>query len=356
MTETQTFASDSLELVQERGSATHGVACVTIGHNEGPIIDQFLDHYRKLGVTSFFVVDDRSSDDMRMRLSEQSDVAIFAPRNGAQFKDHVGIWRQQILDHYCDDQWVTLPDIDEFLVYKQADMPLPALADQLDRNGDEAMLAAMVDMYADKPMSEQCFSGTGTLVDEFPYFDGPSSGCTGIRIVAQPRRFVERFPTPPVALVGGVRERLYFRNRELTGFEKWLLRRYAHGGRPLNPGLLQRFQNQIVRNVTKSAFTKTPFVLNKFALLKWRRGLKFSRAPHSVDQKLQLSERLAALLHYKFYKGVSGFEYNAARGQHAGNAEHYRKILNNQGQLDANPMCAASRRFTGVASLDGIIR
>ncbi|MEX1663822.1 hypothetical protein AB4874_19900, partial [Thioclava sp. 15-R06ZXC-3] len=61
---------------------------------------------------------------------------------------------------------------------------------------------------------------------------------------------------------------------------------------------LTKLQNKIVRFATKDNFSEAPCVLNKFALLKWRKGTSFSRAPHSIDRAVRVSEDIcAALLH-----------------------------------------------------------
>tara|TARA_R110002096_G_scaffold101798_1_gene225221 strand:+ start:141 stop:395 length:255 start_codon:yes stop_codon:yes gene_type:complete len=84
--------------------------------------------------------------------------------------------------------------------------------------------------------------------------------------------------------------------------------------------------------------------------------MKFHRAPHAIDTAVPVSESIAALLHYKFYKGVNGFEYNAKRGQHAGGAQMYATMISRTDALAQSPMCDITRRFDGVASLSGIVR
>lgn len=350
------FRSSTLVQITQSRSTRSPVVCVTICHNEIAIISQFMNHYRSLGISTFYIVDDRSTDGTLQYLKDQADVSLFAPAEGREFKDHVGVWRQEILDHYSADQWATLPDIDEFLYYKEMPAQLVEVAQCLDRQHDEVLLAAMVDMYSDRPIAEQKFDGRNRLQDEFPFFDGQGVPPDGLRISAQPAAFLRRFPTPQVAIMGGVRERLFFRERELSPLQRWLMSRFAHIKRPLSPNTLERIQNKVVRFATKGCFSSDPFVLNKFALIKWRRGLKFSRAPHSVNQEMRVSDGLAAFLHFKFYKGLSGLEYNVVRGQHAGGSLYYRSLIERGGALKLSPICGATRRFEGVESLNDILR
>lgn len=350
------FQSSFLRQITSKPVDRRGVVCVTICHNELGIIENFLNHYRNVGIKEFFIVDDRSTDGTYDFLLGQPDVSLFQPFDGSEFKDHVGIWRQEILDHFCVDRWATLPDADEFLYYKEMPTSLNEVATSLEAKGEEALIAVMVDMYADLPIVDQRFSGKGSLEAEFPFFDGQGDPPNGIRIVAQPSSFLKRFPTPQVAFMGGVRDRLFFQRKKLNAFQRWIISAFANINRPINPGFFERIQNRIVRAVTKSCFSSTPFVLNKFALIKWRRGMKFARAPHSVSEDLKVSERLAALLHFKFYKGAAALEYSAARGQHAGGSVHYRAMLSQRDALEAHPFNTSTEKFEGLQSLREILR
>ena len=351
------FHSEILHLVKSASVVNEGrVSCVTVCHNEIGIIEQFLTHYRDLGCAQFFIVDDRSNDGTAQYLMDQDDVTLFAPANGAEFKDNVGKWREQILDVFCSDGWVTLPDVDELLYYRDMPETLSDVAGKLEKRGELALLAVMLDMYGDSPLEQQIYAGNRPISDEFPYFDGPGEPPAGIRIVSQPSSFLKRYPTPQVCFMGGVRERLFYQQRELNSLQKWLIARYAHLGRRLNPTWLERWQNQLVRAATKTCFSSTPFVLNKFALLKWQKGTRFSRAPHSIDRKIKVSEGLAVLLHYKFYKGVAGLEYSSDRAQHAGRSVHYKKMLDQSAKLKESPVSDNSRRFQGLESLAGVVR
>jgi hypothetical protein len=332
------------------------VICVTICHNEVRIIRQFLDHYRGLGCEQFLIVDDNSDDGTAEYLKKQADVTLFQPANGARFSENVGIWRQQILDHFCVDRWVTLPDVDEFLYHKMMPNKLTDVAKELEVHGEEALLAVMIDMYGGGPISAQTYTGERPLEEEFPCFDGQGVPPAGIRIVAQPSSFLKRYPTPQVCFMGGVRERLFFQNRLLTAVQRWLLSKFAHLRRPLNPNALHRFQNSFVRAATKACFSETPFVLNKFALLKWRLGTQFSRAPHSINRSVRVSEGLAVFLHYKFYKGQTGLVYSLDRGQHAGGSVLYKKMLKEEEVFKMFPTNANTRRFDGLISLGDILR
>lgn len=332
------------------------MTCVTLCHQEALIIEQFLDHYRGLGCDRFLVVDDNSTDGTSEILARQDDVVLFRPREGIMFKDNLGPWRQALLDHFCDGRWVTLPDVDEFLYHSDMPVPLQTVAEQLEAEGAQALLAVMVDMYADGPLGQKVYDGQGPIQEAYPYFDGQGMPPMGLRVVAPPSRFARRFPTPRVSFTGGVRERMFLQRSALTRFQGWMVARFAHMQRPLHPSASQRILNRLVRAVTRKAFSDDPLVMNKFALLKWQRGTRFSRAPHFIDREVCVSERLAVFLHFKFYKGHGGFQYNVDRGQHAGGAKMYQKMVAQTDVLDASPMAEGSVRFHDVESLRGLLR
>lgn len=333
-----------------------GVACVTICHNEVLIIQRFLDHYRSIGVTRFYIVDDHSTDGTREILTQQADVELFEPKEGSKFRTDLAAWRQDILDFFLESRWVTLPDVDEFLYYKPGSKQLSDLASLLEAESSDALLAVMIDMYQDQPLRSNSYTGKRPLVEEFPFFDGQGVPPRGIRIMGQKRQFSKEFPTPAVLFQGGVRDRLFFQSKEATSIQKWILSKFSHPRRPLNPNCLQRIQNEIARRATKKMYPFPSPILNKFALLKWEKGTKFHRAPHFISKKARVSERLAAFLHFKFYKGEDTFIYNMQRGQHLGGGIYYEKMMGKQDDLNRSPVDESSVRFVGVESLSDILR
>lgn len=351
------FKSDFLKRVTEREpSIVAPLTCVTVCHNEVLIIRQFLEHYRKIGCGHFLIVDDNSDDGTFEFLAEQKDVTLFQPANGARFSDCVGKWRQQLLDYYCVNRWVTLPDVDELMYYKQMPAKLPEVIEALEGQGEEALLAVMLDMYDDKPLSSQKYTGERPLEDEFPFFDGQGMSPMGIRIGAQPSSYLKKWPTPPVCIMGGVRERLFFQKKQLNFAQEILLSKFSHARRPLNPSWINRLQNRLTRVASKRHFSDVPFVLNKFALLKWREGTRFPRAPHAIDRKVKVSEGLAVFLHFKFYKGIPGLEYSLERKQHAGESSMYSKMLEHRNVYQVSPITPQSRKFDGLETLEELLR
>jgi len=329
------------------------VPCVALVHNEMNILSDFLEHYRSLGIISFLIVDDHSDDGSRDYLLEQNDVTLFSPRKGSTYTKHKRVWRSELLDSYAANLWCLAPDIDEHFVYGNIEnKSLANLIEELEFEGAEAFHATMVDMYADKPLSEHKYAGGG-LARSFPLFDD----ARGYRMLPAPKRFRRQYPTPFLMVFGGMRERLFIgTGNQPTRLQRYLLDRFAGMEGPINPGPKRRAGALLTRRMTRNLFSHEPFTCTKLPLLKWRKGMGFSGGSHAVSAPLKLSSHSGALLHYKFTRGVTGLNYIAERGQHAGGAIHYRRILEQRELLNLSPVSTYTTCFTDSASLGLLVR
>src|SRR5215467_4619488 len=76
-----------------------------------------IDHYRKIGVARFFVIDNGSTDGSIEFLRAQPDCHVFVTHDS--FKDSRGgaDWQNALLDQYGMNHWCLAVDADEWLVY-----------------------------------------------------------------------------------------------------------------------------------------------------------------------------------------------------------------------------------------------
>ncbi|WP_353573242.1 tetratricopeptide repeat protein [Candidatus Albibeggiatoa sp. nov. BB20] len=163
-------------------------------------LDWFLDYYRQLGVTRFFIVDNDSSDQTQAFLLQQADVHLFWTN------DHYGragsgmSWINQLVEDYGDGHWCLFTDTDEAFVFPEMEHKgIHHLLDYLDANGYEAVKSFMLDMYPET-------FGKNNLtvrqaIDNACYFDNDYS-------------FFGYYKAPYWRVRGGVRKRL-FEGREL---------------------------------------------------------------------------------------------------------------------------------------------
>lgn len=76
-------------------------------------LEEWLEHYRQLGVTHFFLVDDGSTHPIAQRVSN-NDVWVWTPRCG-RFRYSKAFWLELLLRHYARGLWVITADSDECL-------------------------------------------------------------------------------------------------------------------------------------------------------------------------------------------------------------------------------------------------
>jgi hypothetical protein len=225
-------------------------------HNEMVRLPFFLDYYRKLGVDWFFVMDNCSSDGTREFVLEQPDCHCFHTE-GSHFALNVDPprWTNALLNVFGDDRWCLSMDADELFVYPHCEsVPLDRLCEYLGGIGRQAVTAAMVDMYSDGPLRNPSYRQGENFLAGAPYFD------------SRPAGFRANFGGfPPRQMFGGVRERAFWKG-------------------PI-------------------AHTRPP-CLTKVPLVKWRKGMAYRVAQHTISE-VGLAEISGALLHFKF---LSGFE------------------------------------------------
>ena len=338
----------------EKVPSKHAVACVTLAHNEESILEEFLDHYRGMGPIAFYIVDDNSTDTTYDILGRQTDVTVFRPVQGSTARLDQTDWRCEILDEYAVGKWALVPDIDEHLVYGNFEQrSLPDLIHDLEEESACALFALMIDMYDDCPLKDHIYRGQG-LRKAFPFFDGPGSpphGYCMVKVRGGPR---QRWPTPGVIGIGGMRHRLFSsEGKGSNAMLNWFLRKnFRADGRlfrqPLN------MNRWLARKLSKK-FVSSSLNIGKLPLLKWQRGARFIGGPHALDRRLEMSCEVAALLHYKFTRGAERIEYFAREGRDYSGGLYNRRMLEELMYSDTSPVTEYSRRFVDSRSLDGIL-
>jgi hypothetical protein len=302
--------------------------------NERLRLPAFLKHYRQLGVSRFFFVDNHSSDGTAEYLSDQPDVRVF--RTAGRFGEaHEGTdWLNAVLAEFGVGGWCVTVDVDELLVYPGSEQtPLPALTAYLERRGYEALFCMLIDLYPGGPLSHSSYNAGDDPVAAAPYFD------------VGPYRRTPFASCPGVLVRGGMRERIFYPEFRARGFAAkifdTLLYRVVLRTPPLrdNRWLLAR------RRPSPPCLTKVP-------LVRWDAETKYLHCTHWISRK-RVAIETGALLHMKF---LHDFHARAleerARGEHYEGATEYRRYAE---RLDRNPdltlVYEGSARFEGTAQL-----
>lgn len=257
-----------------------------------------LAHYRRLGITRFAFLDDRSTDETRAALLAQPDVDLF--ESDVDFKAARGgnVWRDMLVEHYGRGRWYLAVDSDEYLVFPGCEQrPLADFVADLARRGLKRAHAAMLDIYPDAPLGAE---RPPLPAEAFPTEASPLYDSTGYTIGP------EMFGT---AVRGGPRQRLY--------------------------GVEMR--------------------MSKFPLLFADHATQFAGGSHHGP--LPLGRNFlpvhAVLLHHKFPAGaVEDFHEIARRGTHSGKSAFYKRIVAHSGfSDDADLRYEGSRRLRGSQAL-----
>lgn len=165
-------ASHELTLVRRGPPLRHNdIALVTMVRNEEVRLPAFLNHYRNLGIDTFFVIDNGSTDDTRNILSAAGDVEVWTTRS--QYRYGRLFWLSALIHVVTrtHNNWVMVADADEFLVYDGMDShDLHDLADLLDRLSERRLRAIMIDVYGRNPIGRTPWPSGDPLKAEW-YFD-----------------------------------------------------------------------------------------------------------------------------------------------------------------------------------------
>lgn len=194
-------AGRDLTALSDRTSAIRpgDILCLATVRNEMLRLPQFLDHYRRLGVAAFLIVDNASIDGTDRFLLHQPDVSLWRARGSYRAVRFGMDWLGALLIRHGHGHWCVTVDADELLIYPDWDhRPLPDLVAHLDRIGRSAMGAMMLDLYPQGPLDQADAPPQSPLTDQLPWFDPGPYRCRTV----QPRR--NRI------LRGGVRERVFF--------------------------------------------------------------------------------------------------------------------------------------------------
>ena len=119
--------------------------CVML--NEKERIEVFLNHYRKIGVRRFVILDNGSTDGTVEYLKKQPDVELFQTKDKFESKRKMG-WINRLISYYGNNYWYLVVDADELLVWKGVEETcIQDATKYFDKESITRVRALMVDMY-----------------------------------------------------------------------------------------------------------------------------------------------------------------------------------------------------------------
>ena len=229
-----------LDLVEDRTGAIHAddILVFSTVRNEAARLPFFLEHYRRLGVSHFLIVDNASDDGSVEYLSAQSDVSLWSTAASYKLSRFGMDWLTWLLAKYGHGHWCLTVDADELLIYPGADrQPLFELTHWLERNGREAFGALMLDLYPKGRLADEKYQPGQNPLDILQWFDAGNY------------QFKYQDDLQNLLIRGGVRSRVFFDKEPAraptlskTPLVKWD-RRYAYVSS--THSLLPRRLNQV---------------------------------------------------------------------------------------------------------------
>jgi len=267
-----------------------GLIVITRARNEMLRLPFFLEHYRSIGASHIFVVDNDSTDDTAAFLETQPDVTRF--HTSKLYKQLKRNWLLAILNEYCTDRWTILADTDEQFVYPGwPETKLTDLTAYWDSVGAEGVIAPLIDMYSDKPLVDVDYRQGDQFLSTCPYFDTTSSWA------------ITRSPegrTPSFEVRGGIRGRLFGippKRREFFPLNHlrnlYLAPAHIHRRLPL--------RDYVERRLKRFLYKQCP-QLTKVPLIRWNPTYSEMWSVHRIDIRTKLADDWGAMLHFKFFQ------------------------------------------------------
>lgn len=170
--------------------------------NEAARLPFFLEHYRRLGVAHFLIVDNGSDDGTTALLRDAPDVSLWAAQGSYKASRFGMDWLTCLQWRYGHRHWTVTVDADELLIYPHwEERTLSELTKWLDEQSLPHMGALMLDLYPKGPLAAQSYRAGQDPADVLRWFDG-----YGYWAQLQPKM-------GNLWLQGGARARMFFGDR-----------------------------------------------------------------------------------------------------------------------------------------------
>jgi glycosyltransferase involved in cell wall biosynthesis len=133
-------------------------------------VKSFVEHYLHLGVQHIVLLDNGSTDATATIARHYPRVTIL--RSQLAFKQYQWRMRHYLIQRFGKDRWVLCVDIDELFDYPGSNrLSMPWFLRYLNTHGYTAVVAQMLDMFADGVLDEQVSNASDSLKETYPYYD-----------------------------------------------------------------------------------------------------------------------------------------------------------------------------------------
>jgi len=130
----------------------------------------FIEHYFSLGVKHIVFLDNGSTDETISIARKYKNVTILQTK--VSFKKFKLLIQEYMVRRFSKNRWCLLVDVDELFDYPYSDVvSLSSLIEYLNKKGSTAVMAQMLDMFSDKPLSSLKSRKGDSIKDLYKYYD-----------------------------------------------------------------------------------------------------------------------------------------------------------------------------------------
>lgn len=149
------FTQNHIQLLKKPLRDEFSPILISVVKNENDRIQTFINHYRKIGVKHFAILDNNSSDGTREWLCQQKDCDVFYTEE--QYSTHKReAWINRLLSYYGFNKWYLVVDSDEHFVYPECESKnITDLISYLNNNKYKRVRSLMLDMYPKESIVSQ---------------------------------------------------------------------------------------------------------------------------------------------------------------------------------------------------------
>src|SRR5215204_907170 len=180
-----------------------------------PYLKSFVEHHTSMGVKHMFFLDNGSTDGTVEALRGYDNTTVL--RTGLPFKRYELSMRQYLVERFCQKgRWCLYADIDELFDYPYSDVvSLSSLLRYLNERSYTAVVAQMLDMFPEEPLSGSASSPDEPLKERHRFYDISNIQTKGIKEHGRNNIYesddIEYF-------LGGIRSTLFGTKAYLTRF------------------------------------------------------------------------------------------------------------------------------------------